>query len=278
VGPDTRAPRFGAYGLRLQPDGVPGSLVGAPLGWPTVTVDRRVGTVVPGANRIDDGIARFHFAGGGGLVVLADEHRATFTTPGQMTDEELVHPYLAPVAASFAWWARHECFHAGAVAIDGRVWGVVGEKEAGKSTMLAGLALAGHEVLCDDMLVIADGTAFAGPRCVDLREPAARRLGVGDLTLRPPEPRWRLALPPIEATWPMGGWVFLSWGDEMDVAPISAPALLPRLGANRSMFVVPRDPATLLDLAALPAWELRRPRDWSALPAVVERLAELACR
>ena len=252
------------------------SLVPVGPGWKEVAVDRRVGRVPACPDRIDQAEARFCLVGGGGLHVQRVDRRAVLTSPEPMSDDELLHPYLAPIGAAFAWWSGHEALHAGAVILGGRAWAIVGEKGAGKSTLLAALALTKHAIVTDDMLVIAEGMALAGPRCVDLRESAARHLGVGRHTLRPPEPRWRLDLQPVPAASPVAGWIFLSWGDDSEVTPIAASELLPRLAANRSMHVEPRNPAELLDLATLPAWEVRRPAHWAGLFPVIDLILDLA--
>ena len=54
-----------------------------------------------------------------------------------------------------------------ALAVGGRALGVVGTREAGKSSTLAWLAVAGTEVLCDDLLVIDGQSTFKGPRTID---------------------------------------------------------------------------------------------------------------
>jgi hypothetical protein len=276
--PDRHATCRGAYGLCLDPAFAAASLVEVPDDWPRVRVERQVGRAAHGGNELDLHRARFSFGDGGGLEVIAAERRAVLCSPRALTDDEVLHPYLAPIAAAFAWWSGYEGFHAGAVLLDGRVWAVVGEKGEGKSTLLAFLALAGHPVMSDDLLVVADGNAMAGPRCLDLREPAADHLGVGELTLRAPEARWRLPLGPVPEAAPLGGWFFLGEGATLTASPLDARSLLLHLAAHRSMFVVPRDPEVLLDLAALPAWVLRRPREWAALEDTADRLVERAQR
>ncbi|QTE29420.1 hypothetical protein [Pengzhenrongella sicca] len=53
--------------------------------------------------------------------------------------------------------------------------------------------------------------------------------------------------------------------------PVGSPRdLLARLAALRSWREHPSDPAMLLALAALAAWDLTRPQDWTALDAVVD--------
>ena len=105
-----------------------------------------------------------------------------------------MHPYLAPVALVMARWLGREGFHGGGIVAGGGVWGVLGDKTAGKSTTLAWLAREGVGVVSDDVLVIDGGTALAGPRSVDLREEAAERLGVGEPMGRVGQrERWRFS-------------------------------------------------------------------------------------
>ena len=171
-----------------------------------------------------------------------------------MSDQALVHPYLAPAAAVIARWLGREPFHAGAFALDGGAWGVLGEREAGKSSLLAWLSLQGRSVVCDDMLVVAGDTVFAGPRSVDLRRETAVRLGAGEeLGMIGARERWRVGLPPIEPEVPLAGWVFLEWGDEVSghagragraagavAPPPRRPACRPR--ATRRCSASPRCP------------------------------------
>ena len=72
-------------------------------------------------------------------------------------------------------------FHGGSfLDASGRTWGVVGSREAGKSSFLAWCATRGVPVVGDD-LIVTDGTLVnAGPRCIDLRESAADRFGIGE--------------------------------------------------------------------------------------------------
>ena len=93
--------------------------------------------------RIGPDEATFPLLRGGSLVLRREERVATFTTPFRISDEELAHPHLAPVGAIFALWAGRESLHAGAFVADGRAWGVLGTREAGKSTLLAALHAAG---------------------------------------------------------------------------------------------------------------------------------------
>ncbi|MEU3455148.1 hypothetical protein ABZ671_16345 [Micromonospora sp. NPDC006766] len=195
-----------------------------------------------------------------------DLHRrrgtATFYGP-PLAPDVLAHPYLGPVAVTVNRWAGRETFHAGAFVHTGRAWVVLGVRTAGKSSLLAALAARGVPVLADDIVVLDGGDVLAGPRCVDLREPIP---GV-DLTTRPvrQDTRLRITLPAVPQRLPLGGWIFLGWGERPALTPIGPVELLARLAARRSLPELPSDPAGLLALAGLPGYDLTRPRDWAVL-------------
>jgi hypothetical protein len=179
------------------------------------------------------------------------------------------------VAVVSAHWLGRETFHAGAFVAGGGVWGVLGDKEAGKSTLLASLALAGVPVVADDVLVLDDATALAGPRAIDLRAGAARRLDAGEpLGVVGERERWRLALEPVAAELPMRGWVALRWDGETAVCPVRGSERLRTLGAHRGARLYPPDPGALLELSALPFVELRRERRWDSADDAMSRLLD----
>lgn len=267
----------GVYGLRLVGEDIPCSML-VPVGrrWPPVEVVRRRGGARSAPPVLGSDRTEFPLVGGGRLAIERAPRRAVFTTPEAVSDAELVHPYLAPVAATFARWDKREAFHAGGFVVEGRVWALVGQRASGKSSTLAWIALSGYQVLCDDLLITDSGVALAGPRCVDLRLPAARRLGIGIPLRRGRTQRWRLALDDVSAELPLAGWVFLEWGPDVSVERVPVAERLARLASHRSMMVEPTDPGALLELAALPAWKLTRPRTWESLAPVLTRLLELS--
>jgi hypothetical protein len=72
------------------------------------------------------------------------------------------------------------------------------------------------------------------------------------------------------------GWVFLRWDEEVALEPIPAAARVQRIGQLRGWHRRGvTGPASLLELAALPAWELRRPRDWDVVPEVVALIGRI---
>ena len=210
---------------------------------------------------------------GGSLVLDHHARTATFYVPAPVGPEELVHPYLVPAAAVFSSWAGREAYHAGAFVVGGKAWALVADKEGGKSTTLAALAQLGIDVLSDDLLVLDEGTVRQGPRLIDLREPAAVHLSLGQPVESGREGgRWRVSLAGTTDA-ELAGWVVLRWGDGVGVRRMTVTervALLIGLGPTRAEAV--------LSLASLPAFELVRPRGLGTLSGAVQRLLnDLGC-
>ena len=202
------------------------------------------------------------------LEMLQAPGTATFFGP-PLEPGLLAHPYLGAAAALFSRWSGREAFHAGAFVVDGRAWVVVGERTAGKSSLLTTLAARGLPVLSDDIVVTDGSSVYAGPRCIDLREPVpGSTLHTIPARL---DTRLRVALAPVCSQARLGGWLFLGWGAQ-SMTPVVPERLLGRLAAGRTWRQLPSDPVTLLRLATVPAWDLIRPRDWAAVPSTVDRL------
>jgi hypothetical protein len=233
----------------------------------------RIGRTASRQDSLSDTRATLPLRDGGEILIERAESRATFTFPEPVRTDALVHPLLAPVGAVMAYWLGRESVHAGAIVVGGRVWGLVGERGAGKSTTVACCVVRGCGLVSDDLLVLDQGRAFAGPRSIDLRREAAERLGVGEaLGVVGTRERWRIVAEPVGPRLELAGWIFLAWGERLGAVPVSAAERLRRLHLNRGVTVPPRDPAALLDVATLPGWELRRPRGWESLTAAVELL------
>jgi hypothetical protein len=264
----------GAYGLRLIGLDDP-ALVRAEADWPAVRIERAVGLATGSDDAVDAHRARLVLRNGGEIVLERSPLSARFRVPFALGDAELLHPYLAPAAALIGWWLGRESFHGGGVVLDGSVVGVFGEREAGKSSLLAALALD-ERIVSDDVLVVdPDGTAFSGPRTIDLRRGAAEHLGRGTpLGVVGTRERWRMSLDRPAPSAPLGAWVVLAWGDELEATPLRAEERLRHLASVRAVRLPPADPRLLLRLAALPAWELRRPRDLDDLRETAALLRE----
>lgn len=259
------------YGINWAGENLSSGLLGpGRRRWPTVRVIQAE-TADMSVPETEENEVAVRLISGGHLLLRRRPDQATYSVPVTLDGEELIHPYLAPAAATFAGWYGREAYHAGAFTFDGGAFALVGDREAGKSTTLAWLASNGSHVLCDDLLVLDGRTVFPGPRCIDLRKASAHRLGAGQ-----PFPsvreggRWRIRLPPSRSA-PLRGWIFLAWGHDIEVRPLS-PAerlnLILRLGR-------PARATAPLTLAELPALQLVRPKVWESLPLALSRLFEV---
>lgn len=211
---------------------------------------------------------------GGHAVFERHPRRVRFHKPGPGDGHDFAHPGLASVGLVFARWDGRIALHAGAVLFDGVAWGVLGAKEAGKSTTMATLAQAGYTILSDDLLVLEDRRAFCGPRSIDLRHGTAARVEETSplLTVRQGERR-RLLLPPAPASAPLGGFIVLGVGDTVSVTPVAADKRLGTLSEHLMLLQVGLPAAGLLDLVGLPMWRVERSRSWADLPLLLDRLS-----
>lgn len=265
----------GAYGLAIA--GVPQArslLVDAPPQWPRVelSVSRFRGSQ-PAGEGVETDSAVLRLRSGGWVEINRGTRRAIFTLPSTPSDAALVHPHLASVASVYAHWSGHESFHAGGFVAGDGVWGLLGDRGAGKSSMLASLALRGVQVFCDDVLVVDGQTAFAGPRSIDLRAGAARRLECGEaLGVVGGRNRWRLSLAQVSPELPFRGWIELRWDSEIGVRAKTGAERLRTLLPHRGLRVAPNRPEQLVHLAGRPVLELRRPADWSLHQRAVDEL------
>ena len=267
----------GAYGLALTGiDAAASVLVAAEPEWPRYSVTNTTGQMERISDRLGEDSAELTLRSGGMLFLDRAESRAEFVTPEPMSPDELAHPGLAPVAAVTARWLGRQSFHAGAFALGTDVWALLADREGGKSTTLAWLASRGHPIVCDDMLVLDGEMAFQGPRILDLRAESAQRLELGDYRGQVgTRERWRVPLEDVPAGTRFRGWVFLRWSDELAVEAVRAGERLPRLAGHFGLRVPPSRPDRVLELAALPGWEFRRPRGWDRFDEAGERLLDV---
>jgi len=248
-------------------------LVRSGASWPALRVVVERGDPPAAPPSLDDNAAVVRFTNGGALIVDRRAALATYTLPEGASAEELVHPYLAPAAAAMSRWHGREAFHAGAFVSGAGAWGLLAEREGGKSSTLARLAVEGTPILCDDVLVVDGPTAFAGPRAIDLREGAARELAAGrSLGVVGTRERWRMELDQVDAEVELRGWIFLTWDDRVALEPVPPGGRLRVLAGQRAVVLPPLDPTVLLRLAALPGYELRRPHRWSSIGMAVQLL------
>jgi hypothetical protein len=268
--------RLGAYGLRLT--GLATAwryLIGAPTSWPDLAIERVTGTPSVEHDIVEDDWAEYRILGGGCVRLDREPLTARFTAAGVVSDDAMAHPGLAMLATITNRWLGRDAFHAGAFLAGAGAWAVMGAREAGKSSMLAYLAAKGVGIVSDDVLIIGDGHALSGPRCVDLRHSAADWMGQGvDIGIVGDRRRWRVQVPPVPAAVPLQGWIVPAWGDPVEVEAVSPAGRLPLLYANLGLTQIPRSPERLLRLAALPCLMFRRPRRWEATEEAVSMLLD----
>ena len=269
-------PLKAAYGLRFE--GLDGAgllaLEGADRA-PLVRVDQSVAELVPDPN-VHIRPTRASFPVGEGRIFLEREPASIrVRAPVPVSQDDIVHPWLARAAVMFAAWRGSATLHGGAFVAGDAAWGLLGGHEAGKSTLLAALAARGHRIVADDLLVIDDGRVHGGPRCVDLRPSAAATLGLAELDVHRGGQRHRLRLRPAPATVPLAGIVALEWADAPSVARVPLAERIPLLREHAALgALIPLHEERLLDLASLPSLALRRVPGLDRIDADVDRLLE----
>jgi hypothetical protein len=275
------APR-GAYGTTITGlNGAHHLMRPVHPGWPTLNVHVvHLDVVQPVAReQLTDRAATYRLATNGFVRVDRATGDCTLGFPPGTSSPgaaELLHPYLCLPLATIRHWSGSDVFHAGGFVVDGAAWLVPGMKGAGKSTLLATLATLGVPVLADDLAVVHDGDVFAGPACIDLRDDAARALGVGvDLGVVGSRRRWRVELPPTPIRVPLAGWLELDWDDDVGLRPLPVDKRVQMLLANVALRPAPPRPTELLALASLPGYTLVRPPDVGQLRSVARRLLDL---
>jgi hypothetical protein len=250
----------GAYGFRIA--GAPEEqwlTVSGGERWPTLTLAPDPGVSLHDQARVDWG--RLH--------------------AGYCPDlplDEIVHPLLGRMLMLLVEARGIDAMHGGVLLTDAGAWAVIGPREGGKSSLLAQCHRDGVHVASDDIIVLEGMRCLAGPRCIDLRDEPARRLGPG-IPVRSGS-KQRIALPPVPAETQLAGVVYLAWGAALELVPLRSSERLRRLAERRAEERWPRSRSLVLDLVALPTFELRRPQGLDSLATsaalLIERLGAVA--
>ena len=266
----TKSVTRGAYGYKIPDLLSVGELLPESSGtWPTLRIIRsQSGPPPPPHNEVDDDRARIPLSDGG-FVGMDRVTRTATVVDSALSQVGLLHPMLAMVTALFAHWDGRDTFHAGCVVLDGGAWGVMGQRKAGKSTLLAYLASQGFSVVADDMVSLDGGKVHAGPRFIDLRSDVHESLALS-VELESPRPeRKRLLLPSIQSEFGFRGWLQLCWGEEVMVDPVPIHERFSSIASQRIWLMPSKAPAALLDVVSLPCYRVRRPRALGALDETV---------
>jgi len=271
---------LGAYGLRIVGLASSSHLLPVPPDWPQLEVRCSRGAAEQpqpaGTVRVWPDRADVWLAGGDRIDLLREPLSIHLTSREPIRSQAIIHPYLGLPALIVSRWLGRVGLHAGAFAHRGRAWGLLGPREAGKSATLGCLMRAGRPVITDDILIVEGTTVFAGPRSVDLRADAARRLGGQELGIVGNRTRWRLRPAPSSAQMELGGLVELAWGEVNRMEPLAPSERLQALVRSSFPPPTPQTAAALLAIAALPAWRyVRRRRIEELEPQVAHLLGEL---
>jgi len=249
--------------------------VEAPASWPIFTLSQEIGAVEPGEAILDEDRAEFSLVDGWASLRRSPA-QATLTFPRKLGEGEMAHPYLTKVAAVHTYWLGWESFHAGAFLVGDRAWAVAALRGGGKTSTLAGLSRAGYKVMVDDLVVVESGKVFAGPRSLDLRGGASSYLGMGESAgFHYGRDRFRhRLLGDVPAEVELAGWIFLAWGESLEVVALSPLERLQHLIEHR-MIKGPAElePTGLLGLAALPGFLLTRIQSFNQFDDTLRAIA-----
>ena len=267
---------LGAYGLRL--DGIPHdpSLPVADPGWETWELV--AARVTSGHSALD--VRNISGLPGHHLAFDWDSRQVQLVSPVPLQPEALIHPWFTTISAVVAARRGRDTFHSGGVVVEGRVWALLGAKEAGKTSSCLALAHRGFASTGDD-LVVVDGThALTGSATFDLRETAAKHFGIGTLMeLLPDRHRWRVALPAAPLpSYPLAGFIEPVWSDTAGVHRVPLLEGLSVLSQNMYVTTVEGRAQRMLDLATLPVLRWARPRSWPDLDASLDTLVSALTR
>ncbi|HET6638222.1 MAG TPA: hypothetical protein VFH82_05520 [Gemmatimonadota bacterium] len=274
-------PARGAYGFRLvYPEAAepPSELIDVDGSSPVVTVTWRHASTVRDIEEVSDERVVYGFRGATTYYVEREPPIVRFDVPYVPPLGAFVHPLLTIGISVLARWRGDVTLHAGAFETDSGAWGFFGAREAGKSSMLASLGERGYPVVADDLLAIQDGLVWAGPSCVDLRpDTAARFPGASYMGIVGGRPRWRLATASGRFRSPLRGFFVLDRHEDpgVTVEPLTTQERLQWMYRQEYIRLVGfADPSKMVPLLTLPAWRLRRPRDWEVTQQAVDRILE----
>jgi hypothetical protein len=218
-------------------------------------------------------VADLPLLGGGRLQLQRSQSVARYFLEAKPSDEDLLHPYVAPAAALFWQWSGREAIHAGAFESGQGAVLVLGDKEAGKSTTLGWLAIEGATtVLTDDLAIMDANMVQAGPRSIDLRVTEE----ISDLAahvVRNGE-RQRLRLPACPPALPLAGSVALEWGDRLELSPVGFSERMALIGAQRTFPGLAANAVAMLELGTAPMVRATRPRHLSSLADFAKALLD----
>ncbi|WP_299576121.1 hypothetical protein [uncultured Williamsia sp.] len=205
--------------------------------------------------------------------------RSTTIVNAQRGDHAMAHPLLASTAIVTADWSGRVALHGGAfVAPDGRAWGVLGDRGAGKSSLVGWCVKNGLPVITDDIVVTDGAQVLAGPRCLDLRAGAAKHFGLGiDIGVVGRRRRWRVRTDMCEPAYPLGGWIVPRWSSEIWIDDAAVADRAAVISPHRAIFVRQQHPVAWMGVLAKRLIHFARPQSWARIDvAMGELMSEIA--
>ena len=272
MSPDDIVPAYGAYGMRLV--GIAPSvelLARVDPDAPQLTVRR---TAPNGELPADSPPLTVGLIDGGRLGVDVERGLAVYALEQDVCDDDMVHPWLVPAVCEIAVARQCTVLHGGILEFGGAAIGIIGDRESGKSSILAQVATR-HPlltVMADDLIVIRAQKVYAGPRCIDLRPSSITAFPQISTTPSRSATRLRLVVPSCKAAARLIGFVELEWGPSLAIQPVRVADRLATLLPHMSTDLSRSNVESVLDLASLPVWRLQRPRDWAVLGHSVDLL------
>ena len=259
----------GAYGFRLAAT-EPGvdlphlSPVGADA--EVVQISSRHAVALHDARDVGPDRVVLSYRQGGAIVVRREPAEVELYLPQPLPPAALVHPIGTVPLSVLAHWRGSVTLHGGAFVHGGSAWAICGDREAGKSTMLAQLGELGLPIVADDLIVVDGADVLAGPRCVDLRPDVAHRFpsaeSMGTVGSRE---RFRLVTAPSPPRVPLAGIFVLEWSvdGETEATPLELQERLALLHEQQYSTLFENPGAEgIMGLLDVPMLRFRRPRDW----------------
>jgi hypothetical protein len=270
---------YGVYGLNVTGLSLADTFAGpVTAGAPSLEVrQRQLSDATPVPPFLDDRRAVIPLVNGGVLEVTRDPGVATYWMDRSVPDLEMLHPWLVPAVAVMSSWHQRFAFHGGLISARGKALGMMAEREGGKSTLLAWIALqTPMTVMADDLIVAQGNEVHAGPRCIDLRPASLEILpSTATGTVVRDEDRLRLAVPPGPAVAELVGFVVLEWGGTTALERVTPSDRLPALLPHTSIAGVSSRPDGVLALTHYPTWRLTRPRSPDSLSDCADMVRDL---
>jgi len=242
-----------------------------------LNIRRQLGTAPGTVSRLYDDRAIIPLLDHGVLEITRDPPEALYRHPRHLSDDEMLHPWLVPAAATMSAWHGRRVLHGGVVSNGEFAVAIAGDKEGGKSTLLAHIALSSLlRIMSDDLVVFDDDTVFAGPRCIDLRPSSVPHLSAlhGGISVRHGT-RTRMRTPSGPSVSQLVGIVVLRWSDGVGLRLLPPSDRLPTLLPHALTEGIPRGADGVLGFARYRVWELSRPRRWDSLTTSANLITRL---